>query len=67
MTRFNLDIKELEINLESLSKERAVTNQFVIDTTNELQSLDQTIVNIKSQLDLLNGREEDIRTARGDE
>jgi len=40
MTRFNLDIKELEINLESLVKERAVTNQFVIDTTNELQSLE---------------------------
>jgi len=39
MTRFNLDVKELEINLENLSKERQVTNQFVVDTTAELQSL----------------------------
>jgi chromosome segregation ATPase len=67
MTRFNLDVKELEIRLEALSKERTLTNQFVVDTTAELRSLAETIENLQSQLTLLNGREEDIRSARGDE
>jgi hypothetical protein len=46
MTRFNLDVKELEMILEGLIKERTIVNQFVIDTTTELIALAQTISNL---------------------
>jgi septal ring factor EnvC (AmiA/AmiB activator) len=67
ITRFDLDIKELEIILENLISERKATNTFLQDTTTELKSITETLDNLHTQLDMLNGKEEDLRSTRDEE
>lgn len=54
----------MEANLEQLNAELARTNTFIAITTKEVEALEQTIANLEAQLNILNGKEAQIREAR---
>lgn len=64
ITRLHLDIEELEIILRNLGIERSATTGFIQDVTQELTSLGETLSNLESQMEILNGKEEEIRDIR---
>jgi hypothetical protein len=64
MARYTTEIETLEQNLEHLGTELTNTNQFLVAVTRELSALAETIKSLEKQLDLLNGKEEEIRAAR---
>ncbi|KAM3145082.1 hypothetical protein pb186bvf_002757 [Paramecium bursaria] len=67
ITTINLDIEYLQIILGSLQREKVAKNQQWEEVTQLIAQLNGVLDNLRTQLEILNGKEEEVRNIRAQE
>jgi septal ring factor EnvC (AmiA/AmiB activator) len=67
MAQYNSNIATQENNLAQSVNDLADTNNMLNEVDEQIASLTETMANLENQLNVLNGREEELRTVQGDD
>lgn len=67
MAQYSTEVETLNNNLDQMTQDLSDTNNLVVVLGREITALEEVIANLNVQLEVLNGKEEEIRTNRAND